>query len=111
MAGSISITIRNPHLLAAIMRPEIYRPAAQRAIEKIGVRMERGGKGLGARNNTVVSKPGTLSATVTSTLHNPRQKGTSWQRKNIVIANAMASRQLNAEFKREVEAEFARAAG
>jgi len=75
----------------------------QEALEKIGTRMERGGKGLGAKRNTVTHMPdGDLQMRVSSTRIWPRTKGTSWQRKNIGIVRAMAPRVLRKAAERIV---------
>lgn len=52
------------------------------SFKKRGERKYR--KGLGGRNNTVTGKlEGDLRMVLTTTLNNPRTKGTSWQRKFI----------------------------
>lgn len=54
--------------------------------------VDRPGRGLGAQNNQLSSSVNPLGARIVSTLKNPRQTGSAWQRKNQTIANAMAPR-------------------
>lgn len=84
--------------------PKVVRAAVyEEAIDKIATRMERGGKGIGAKRNRITRQQREeLRETITSTRYWPRTKGTSWQRKNIGIAKAMAPRVLNAYARRVV---------
>lgn len=62
----------------------------EEALEKIGQRMERGGKGLGARRNIVSRRTAGLEMEVDTTKRRPRTKGTAWARKNMGIVRGMA---------------------
>lgn len=99
-----NITFKNPELIKAITRPEIYEPSVTRLIGNIAKRVERGGKGLGARNNIVTSSSGHLGAEVRSTRHNPRRSGSAWRSKNVGIAVGVARRGFESEVKKEIEA-------
>jgi hypothetical protein len=68
----------------------LVQPEIMGAMNTILARIQRGGSGLGAQRNTLLVEAQPLAATVTSTLHNPRQKGTTWGRKNEAIVRAMA---------------------
>jgi hypothetical protein len=86
--------------------PRVLRAAMyEESLEKIALRMERGGKGLGARRNTVKHKKvNDTELRVDSTRIYPRVIGSSWQRKNIGIAKSMAPRVLRKGAQRVVEA-------
>jgi len=74
----------------------VRRGVTTEAIEKISARMERGGRGLGARRNTIQTHPHAedLTSLVTSTRNYPRTTGSTWVKKNYGIARAMAPRVL-----------------
>jgi len=68
----------------------------QEAVEKVGERWMRGGRGLGVRNNTLTKHPhpGQMAVTVSSTTNTPRTTGAAMTRKKIGQAKAMAPRVL-----------------
>ena len=90
----VHVTVKGPLFtkkLDSLVRNAMY----EEAVEKITARMERGGKGLGARRNVVTTRRlDPLTGEASSTLHRPRTKGTAWTRKNVAIAKAMAPRVL-----------------
>lgn len=62
-------------------------------LRKVDERTQRQGRGLGARNNSIMSEARSpLALAVSSTRNYPRTRGTAWQRKNIGIVRAMAPR-------------------
>lgn len=67
----------------------LVQPEVEDARNTIVKRIMRQGKGLGAKRNPLTAGVRPLGATVVSTLVNPRQKGTSWGRKNEAIVTAM----------------------
>lgn len=68
-------------------------PAMDDVVETIAARIvDRPGKGEGAQANELRRDSISLGARISSTLKNPRQTGSSWQRKNQQIVNAMAPR-------------------
>lgn len=75
--------------ISKVVRAAVY----EEVIDKLATRMERGGKGIGAKRNTI-SRPQReeLQELVKSTRIWPRTKGTSWQRKNIAIAKSLVPR-------------------
>jgi len=81
-------------------------PAMHEALETIGARLERQGKGLGARRNVVTREAHSMGARIVSTLKSPRQTGGSWVRKNEAIFNAMSGRVVGAAIRR-IEARWA----
>lgn len=104
MAAAIDITVKvNGGLFKRNISRSVRDAVYQEAVQKIATRMERGGKGLGSKRNTVTQAPdGDLQARVSSTRIYPRTKGTSWQRKNIAIAKAMSGRVLRKAAERIV---------
>lgn len=104
MAAAIEISVKVHGGLFSRNIPEsVRRSMRQEAIEKIATRMERGGKGLGSKRNTISHRAdGELQERVSSTRIWPRTKGTSWQSKNIGIAKAMAPRVLRKAAERIV---------
>lgn len=92
----ISITVKmNGGLFSRNIKRSVREAMYQEALEKVAVRMERGGKGLGAQRNVITQRPdGDLQMRVISTRIYPRTRGTSWVSKNIAITRAMAPRVL-----------------
>lgn len=107
MIRNIDVTIKGPFFNKKISKV-VQDAIVQEAVEKIGDRLTRkgtqgsGGKGLGVRRNTVTRKRGGLGEQVASTLRRPRTKGTSYIRKNMGIAKAMAPRVLRKTAQRIV---------
>lgn len=108
----VAVTLRGPLFSKNI--PKVVRDAiADEAIEKVGARMERGGRGQGAKVNRITRRRNGLTMDVRSTLRdpnsiaqripsfgrgatrrpnprfNPRSKGTAWTRKNMAAARSM----------------------
>jgi hypothetical protein len=77
-------------------------PSIDEVVNKFGDRIERPVKkaGLGIRRNTVSRFNKPLAVTFSSTLHNPRQVGSSWQRKNEAIVKGMAPNVIKAAIRR-----------
>lgn len=84
----------------------LVQPEIDDARDTIVTRIQRGGKGLGAKRNTLSAATLPLSARVTTSLIYPRTTGTSWQRKNEAIVKAMGPRVVNKMVKR-IEARWA----
>lgn len=78
----------------------------QEAVVTFTDRFQRGGKGAGARNNTIEAEIHETGARVTSTLNAPRQTGVSWERKNEAIFKGMAARVTRKAIER-IEAQWA----
>ena len=97
----VSVRLRGP-LFTKRITPLVEAAILSEALEKIGERMERGGKGLGAKRNVVTLRRNALTLEAASTLRRPRTKGTAWTRKNVGIVRAMAPRVLNAVARRVV---------
>lgn len=70
------------------------RAIVEEIIEKMGVRMKRGGRGLGAKRNTVTqgATDNRLTSRISSTRRPPRNTGRSWVAYNLRVGRAMASR-------------------
>ena len=101
----ISLDLKGlPGLQRKLKPSDLYEPAIQEVIEKVSKRMERGGKGLGAKRNTITREVRPLSATVTTTLSNPRQTGKAWENKQRAIAKAMAPRVLRSAQRKIIKA-------
>jgi hypothetical protein len=81
-------------------------PAAKEAVETIGKRLERQGKGLGAQRNTITREPTSAGARLFSTLHAPRTTGVAWVRKNAAVFKAVAPNALR-KAARRIEARWA----
>lgn len=97
-----SVKLRGPIFdkkITPLMEAIIY----DNAIDSIGKRLARGGKGLGAKRNPINRERRGLTETVSSSTIRPRTKGTAWLRKNLAIANSMAPRVLRATATRIVE--------
>ncbi len=101
----VSLNVKGlPGLQRKLKPAHLYEPAIAEVVEKVGKRMERGGKGLGAKSNTITREPQRLSATVSTTLNNPRQTGAAWERKQRAIARAMAPRVLRSAQRKIIKA-------
>jgi len=99
MAYNIDVTVRGPFFDKKI--DQVVQDAiVAEALEKIGARTERGGRGLGSKRNTISLSRSALVLEVASTKRFPRTRGTSWQRKNVGIVRAMAGRVLRSVAKR-----------
>jgi hypothetical protein len=94
MAGR---TIRLENLEEVLARLDfdvLVQPEMEDARDTIVKRMMRGGKGLGVKRNTLTQTvaSGFLGATVRSTLHPPRTKGTSWGRYQEKVVGGVVTR-------------------
>lgn len=69
--------------------PFLVDPAVNEGLGTIGTRVERGGKGLGARRNLIQRVPLSEGLKMTSTRIYPRTRGTSWLNKNVRVIRAM----------------------
>jgi hypothetical protein len=79
----------------------LEEPEVATGMETIAQRFKRGGRGLGARNNTVNFARTSLSNVhVRTTLNHPRQTGAAWLRKQIAIFNSMAPRVARSVIKK-----------
>ena len=78
----------------------LLTPEFKLALESFEKRFKRGGKGVGAKRNTLSSEIKPLSVEVETTLHYPRMKGSSWGDKNWKIAKGMSPRVLRKMIKR-----------
>lgn len=78
----------------------LAQPELGGALETFGKRMERQGKGLGARRNTITRETQPLGARAESTLTYPRTTGVAWQRKQERVIKAMSPRVLSKMVKR-----------
>lgn len=78
----------------------LAQPEFDGALETFGKRMERQGKGLGAKRNSIRRETQPLGARAESTLNYPRTSGVAWQRKQEAVIKAMAPRVLNKMVKR-----------
>jgi hypothetical protein len=103
MASSIDITVtaKGP-LFEKKIDQVVKRAIIEEAFEKINVRAQRGGRGIGAKRNTVESRIRGLEMDVVSTLIWPRAIGSSWLRKNIGIIRATVPRYVRSIAKRIV---------
>ena len=81
----------------------LLQPEIEPALETIGKRMERQGKGLGAKRNSLTRETRPLGARVRSSLNPPRTTGQSWQEKNEAVVKSMAPRVLAKMVKRVEE--------
>lgn len=82
----------------------LKEPELQQGMQTIAKRFERGGKGMGARNNTVTSSrydsAASLRYDVATTLRSPRRKGSAWVRKQTAIFRAMSPRVIRSVIKK-----------
>ena len=99
---NVGVTITGP-LFKKKISDEVKGALVAEVLEKVGKRMERGGKGLGAKRNIVSRETSGLVMEVDTTKHRPRTKGKAWARKNVGIAKSMARRVLRKAAKRIVE--------
>lgn len=88
MKSNITATLSGP-LFTKNLTKVVENAIIDETIEKLGVRMERGGKGLGVRSNRITRKRNGLTMDVMSTRIFPRTRGTAWTRKNMAIAKSM----------------------
>lgn len=80
---------------------DLTDPAMNEVLDKVGKRMQRKGKGLGSKRNTVtVETPGRLTRSVETTLISPRTVGSAWDKYNRRAAQAMAPRVMRAAMRR-----------
>ncbi|MGE0057006.1 MAG: hypothetical protein AB7P33_09845 [Dehalococcoidia bacterium] len=70
----------------------LYEDETEAGLDTIEKRMLRGGKGLGAKRNTVSSERLVLSRRVQSTDNWPRVTGRSWRDKQVALFKAMSPR-------------------
>ena len=89
----VSVTLKGP-LFSKKIDQVVKAAMIEETLEKIGQRMERGGKGLGAKRNIISRQTAALEMGVQSTRHFPRTRGTAWTQKNVAIVKAMAPRVL-----------------
>ena len=78
----------------------LAQPEFDGALETFGKRMERQGKGLGAKRNSIRRETQPLGARAESTLIWPRTTGVSWQNKQEAVLKSMAPRVLNKMVRR-----------
>lgn len=78
----------------------LVQPELEHARDTIVERVERQGRGLGAKRNSLSTVKEPLGAKVTSTLNHPRTKGTSWGRKNESIFKSMSGRVVKKAIER-----------
>ena len=78
----------------------LAQPEFDGALETFGKRMERQGKGLGAKRNSIRRETQPLGALAESTLIWPRTTGVSWQNKQEAVLKSMAPRVLNKMVRR-----------
>jgi hypothetical protein len=87
---TMSVTLTGP-IFNKVVRGVFERAVEQEIFDKVYDRTKRGGKGLGARLNTVTRERAAVTdLVITSTKIFPRTKGTSWKNKNIRIIRAMS---------------------
>ena len=99
---NISVTISGP-LFRKKVDAVVKAAIVEEVLEKIGQRMERGGKGLGARRNVVSHRIAGLAMEVETTRRFPRTRGAAWARKNVGIVRGMAPNVLRKTALRIVE--------
>lgn len=108
MALTVTYSQKFARLKESIGFDLLVQPEVADARDTIVKRIMRQGKGLGAKRNTLTAAPQPLGAIVVSTLHNPRQKGTSWGTKNTAIVTAMGPNVLR-KMVRNIQARWAAA--
>lgn len=102
MSVTMDVKLRGP-MFEGKISSKVERAILEEGVEKIGQRMERGGRGLGAKRNTITRRVrGRMESEARSTRRAPRTKGTAWLRKNEQVGKAMAPRVLRAVAKRIV---------
>lgn len=100
---ALGVSLRGGLFTKDILRL-IQKQIDHEMLRKIEERVNRGGKGLGARRNKISgARQGFGRLTMTSTRKYPRTKGTSWQRKNIAIIKSMGPRIARKTAQRIVE--------
>ncbi len=88
MQMTVAVTLKGP-LFEKKIDAVVEKAIVEEALKKVDERVQRGGKGLGARRNIVSRKLTGLELTVDTTKIRPRTKGTSWQKKNLQIIKRM----------------------
>lgn len=88
----VNVTIKG-----GLIRQDIERIAQKQIVyeifDKVTERVERGGRGLGARRNRITERSnGFYEIVLSSTRIFPRTIGSSWVKKNVAIIRAMAPR-------------------
>lgn len=78
--GPINMRLEDPEGVLNRGYDLLVEPEMLGVTETARKRMERGGKGLGARNNTILATSSGLMAEATTSLNRPRVTGSSWQR-------------------------------
>jgi hypothetical protein len=102
-AIDINVTLKG-HLFEKKIDETVKKALVQEVLVKVGERMDRQGKGLGAKRNRITKKQAAeLELLVESTRIWPRTKGTAWTRKNIAIVKAMAPRVMRKAAQRIAE--------
>lgn len=104
----VNVVVRGP-LFSKKIDAVVKRALIAEVLEKIEVRLKRGGKGMGAKRNIVTAEMAfghvaaqAVGMEVKSTKKYPRTKGTAWVSKNVAIARAMAPRVLRKAARRMV---------
>jgi hypothetical protein len=97
-----TVTLKGP-LFEKKITPIVEQAIIRESLHKFEERMNRGGKGVGSKRNTVTQKREELVLTAETTLIRPRTRGTAWQKKNVGIVKAMAPRVLRATALRITE--------
>ena len=88
---TVAVNLKGPMFTKKI-DDVVKKAIVEETLKKIDERVQRQGKGLGARRNVIDRKLTGLELTVDTTKIRPRTKGTAWQRKNVSIIKAMAPR-------------------
>lgn len=91
--SSVEIKVKGLKELTAKTEWDVLaQPELEPALETMGKRLERQGKGLGAQRNTLTRSAISLGARIVSTLNYPRTTGQRWQEKDEAVAKSMAPR-------------------
>lgn len=83
------------------------KPKLDDALETVGERMERQGRGLGAQRNVLRRERAFLEQRVFTSLHHPRRTGSALKSKDTSIFKGMSGRVVG-KIVKDVEAEWAR---
>jgi hypothetical protein len=102
MSLTVNVTLKGP-LFTEVITDVVERSIIDQSLHKFEPRLARGGKGIGARRNTITQDRQGLTLEATSTLRPPRTKGKAWLRKNEGVVRGMAPRVLRATAKRIAE--------
>lgn len=78
----------------------LVQPEVNDARDTIVKRIERGGRKMGAKRNTLTASTRPLGATVVTTLSNPRQSGKAWGKYNTLVVVKMGPHVLRKMVKR-----------